>query len=535
MQWVKTINYKRISILVLFISLFFLVRLPRLGNDAINPDGINWYYRSQQFVNGLKYLQFEKTYQHYHPGVTLMWITGPVIELTKQVLNTTLIDQYNFYIFHFLVKFSLVVTHAVLSLFVIFFLSKILSFKDSLIITSLFTFEPFFVGNSRLYHMDILFTLFLFLSLIISYYALSKKSLLLSSLGGIFLGFSFLTKSIGIGSTLFVLGYIFLQAILNKDSKNSIKENIRRNIKYILAIFLSFLLSVFIFFPALWVKPIYYISEIFSEGERIGIRKGHEQILFGESTNNAGLLFYPLVILMKVSPVVLLGVFLSLILWEKECICNVLNVFKKNNLKEWFLSFNGFLTIFYIGYFIVMLLPSKKIDRYMLVEYPYLAFLAFNGYSKLIKKLYKRDTKKKINKSIIYLLGIVLVLCFWIYPFYKLFPYYFVYTSPIFGSGKNANNIIAQKPFGIGMFDVKEMILDKYGEVNLGFMDTKPMEAIYPSSKVFDIRVSGSEDYDVVVLASDEKMSDKLSSKFEKKMVMYINDIEYWSIYEKIR
>jgi hypothetical protein len=51
-------------LLGLFVVSFALTRLPALGIDVINPDGVNWHYRSEQFVVGLKTGALEKTYQH---------------------------------------------------------------------------------------------------------------------------------------------------------------------------------------------------------------------------------------------------------------------------------------------------------------------------------------------------------------------------------------------------------------------------------------------------------------------------------------
>ena len=46
----------------LFLAVFlisFLIRLPAIGTESINPDAVNWHYRCQQFANGLKFFQFE--------------------------------------------------------------------------------------------------------------------------------------------------------------------------------------------------------------------------------------------------------------------------------------------------------------------------------------------------------------------------------------------------------------------------------------------------------------------------------------------
>src|SRR4030066_881938 len=97
MHWIKTINYKIIFSIFIFSFIFLLTRVPRLGTDEVNPDAVNWHYRSEQFIVGLKTGQFEKTYQHYHPGITLMWIMGVPIEAYKQISETKIYNKYSFY------------------------------------------------------------------------------------------------------------------------------------------------------------------------------------------------------------------------------------------------------------------------------------------------------------------------------------------------------------------------------------------------------------------------------------------------------
>lgn len=492
--------------IILFIVLFLATRLPRLHNDVINPDGVNWHYRSEQFINGLKYFQFEKTYQHYHPGVTLMWVTAIPVEITKIITGNEVYNQYNFSVFHLVAKSSLVLAQLFLSLLVIFVFSKIVDIKKSVLIVMLFSLEPFFVGNSRLYHMDVLLSLFIFISLIFSYLYLTKSKQSFGILSGLFLALSFLTKSIGIGALVYVLGYLVLYFVLQKKFE----------VKKLVTILLSFILFTFLCFPAMWKFPVLYLTKIFTEGERVGIRDGHNQIIFGKSTENAGIFFYPLVILMKVSPFLLIGY-----------LFNVWGLKKKlKNIKKSLLSFDWFMGIFYLGYFLIMFIPSKKIDRYMLVIYPILAYYAFLGIEAFVKKL-------KIKGL---LFSTLLFLIFVIYPLFKFFPYYFTYYSPVFVSAENAHSIIAQKPFGMGMFDLKDHIIDTYGEVKMGFIDTKPMREIYAASKVFDIRINGTNDYDILILGPNEEMPSEVlqaNITFVMDSSIYINGLEYWRIYVK--
>jgi hypothetical protein len=138
-------------------------------------------------------------------------------------------------------------------------------------------------------------------------------------------------------------------------------------------------------------------------------------------------------------------------------------------------------------------------------------------------------------------LSIFSLVVFWVIPIIKLYPWYFTYTSPVFGSSVNANKIIGQKPYGIGIVDLKETIVTGYSDKstgewpNLGFYDTQPIKTIYPNSKVFDVRVYGPSNYDLVVLGINEEMPEKVLKstqyKFEKDYSMWINGLEYWRIY----
>ncbi|RJR26416.1 phospholipid carrier-dependent glycosyltransferase, partial [candidate division WWE3 bacterium] len=344
--------------LILFSLFFFSTRIPRLYDDVINPDAVNWHFRSEQFVNGLKYFQLEKTYQHYHPGVTLMWVTGLPVEIYKQISGERIYNHENFEDFDFTAKISLVFVQFVLTILILFILSQLLGFWSALGITVFYSFEPFFTGNSRLYHLDTLFSLLTFLSLLFVYSGLEKRNNRHAVLGGVFGGLAFLTKSIGIG--IFV--YVFL-ALFWAVWKKYVTT------RYMLIFLSTFLLSVFVFFPALWVRPAYYIAEIFSESERIGLRRGHEQIVFGETLETAGPEFYFLVLLVKFSPFILLGTFFYFS-W---------NLYKA--IKGYKIAFTSemkviiFTGIFYLGYFLVMTLSSKKIDRYMVTLFPYFAVL----------------------------------------------------------------------------------------------------------------------------------------------------------------
>jgi len=523
MQWVKTINKKTILFVLLFCLLFLIFRVDKLGSDTINPDAVNWHYRSEQFVVGLKNHIWSKTYQHYHPGVTLMWITGVPVEIFKQLSGVEVYNQYSFYSFHFIAKYALVIVQLILSVLLIFWLSKILKFNKALLTVTIFSFEPFIVGNSRLYHMDIIFTLFVFGGLVLSNLYIKEERNIWAILTGVFCSLAFLTRSLGIGSLLFVLGVgsIFL-FYKTRDYK--------KVVKFMGLVLVPFIITTLTMFPALWEKPWWVLKDIFTEGERIGVRNGHSQIIFGKEVESAGFGFYPLVLVLKLSPFIIYGILLYLmklvpIFRNKEVKSEVV-LFKK----EKYVGLISYSLIFYLGYFLVMSFPTKKIDRYMITIFPFIALISAFGFMSLISKT-KQVWSSGFKVSAAFLLLLLL------YSDISYHPYQFTYTNPIFGNAKKANDIIGQKSFGIGIFEVKDYLQSHYGSAaEVGFIDTKPIKSIYPNSQVSDIRINGVSDYDVMVLAVNEELPDKVkesSVSFVKDGSIYINGLEYWRFYFK--
>ena len=506
MQLIKRTNLKLILVVV-FVAAFYLTRLSGLGYDNINPDSVNWHFRSEQFMNGLKFSQWEKTYQHYQPGVTFMWIMGPSVELVKQFYpGHEVYSIESFPAFHFFSKFMLVNVQLVLTLTIFWLLQKFVDWRVAGLAILLFTFEPFFIGNSRALHMDALLTLLLFVGLLCSFWSLKKFDWRVSALAGIFFGLAFLTKSIGIGSFLFAAGVGGLYLWF--------RESPRMGLRYAASILIPSVLTILIFLPALWVDPGHVIEKIYYEGVlEIGLEEGHGQIFFGEETRDPGAPFYPLVLALKSSPVLLLGLGFY-----------VFSLLKRGVWRIRKLNITSYLAIFYLGYFVVMTIVSKKLDRYILPEYPFLALLAAQGYFEF----------KRYSKFVLPVLAAIFIL----WPALTLYPYYFTYTNPLFGSPQYVHeNILAQKPFGLGVFELRDYIYENFGEdVRIGLIDPKPFFHIHDKDKLKYLRIDGTSSYEVLVLGVNEEMPGRIYESeydFNYYGSIYINGLEYWKVYAR--
>ena len=479
-----------LTILVFLLSV--LVRVYYIGYDSINPDAVNWHYRCQQFSNGLKYFQFEKTYQHYHPGVTLCYAMTIPTELYRKFASQPVYNTSNFQAFNVVNTVSVVIIVS----FLIAFCFYQFNLKEGLVFVILQTLEPFYFGNSKIIHLDILHSLFVFLALMYFKKFLDSKLLKSLVISAFLLGLGFLTKSITVIFLPIILFGLFFLIEKNK-------------FKFLVVYGLTFVVTVFALFPALWVAPLETITNIFSEASRVGINNGHSQIFLGvnfDEDSNPGPLFYFVDMVVKFSPLLLFGLILL-----------VGDIFKflqsKIDFKE-FKKFEVFLFFCYLAYLAVILYSNKKVDRYLLVIVPPL--------------IYYLSTKINHFKKVIIPLALVNL-----FSILYFSPTQFLYYSPILLNYSNVNGLVAQKSFGMGIYDLKQYLIKNYGELRFGFYDIKPMEAIYSNSKVLDIREVGPGKVDVVVLSINEVLPEDYALIFTKKESYFIKDIPLYDIYTK--
>lgn len=546
----QLIKNRRLVLLLVFVLVYLTLHIPYLGVNELNPDAVNWHKRSEQFILGLKSGDLRLTYQHYHPGVTLMWVVGVPVEILKQFTSVGHVyTSDNYIVFHTVAKLCLVSVNLLLALLAIYLLARILGFSKAYIVIFILNTEPFFLGNAKVLHMDILFTSLLTLSLITGYVMskeASKKNIVMCS---IFTSLTVLTRSVGVGVYLF---NIFLLLYVLFFNKKTIKSILSKVIQYNLLTILFF----FLLLPALWVSPIEVLDKMFTRSFEIGVEEGHPQIYFGEETEDPGVFFYPITLLMKVSPFLLTGVFFYLmfeLVFQYRFRANI-----KKRVSELLtaknISFEIVLVIFFIGYLGVYTLSTKKLDRYMLPLYFPLAYFSTLGYLKVVRL--KPNLGAIYTASLLYLASVFV-------PILMFYPYEFLYYSPFFKDAKTANSIIGVKNFGIAHPSVADVLITKYscldkevhlpknfklvsyrdykcnkngGKVNAGIYVSKNLLELYGNQHTKNTRYDGPESYDVYVRSINDNYPKKIKTKninFELDSSVFIGDVELWRFYVK--
>lgn len=366
-------------------------RVFNLGTDISNSDSLRWHRRSENFLTAIKTGEVENTYQRYHPGVTLMWISSfssILLTLFQQISGSGVITMGNsdFYpLYHGFSKLIIVIFLLLLLVIQMSLIKRIASAKCALIYGFFISLEPYFIGINRWFHLTSLEAMFSMVSLLYLFYYFKNKKLRYLMLSALFIGLGVLTKM-----TVFVAVFFELLVILFA----LVKKNI--TVKSVSLYFLVLVAIIFILFPALWVSPADVLNRMQLSLFSAVADDPHSQHL--SSLQN--IFFYVITMVIKMSP---LTVLLSLI-GLKNLIKN------KNTLAVYFL-------LYFLVLFIALTISDQKIDRYVVALFPPL-FIIISFY---------------LSKVSVRRLIIVLFLHFILfgYAVYCFNPVYSSYISPV--------------------------------------------------------------------------------------------------------
>jgi len=380
---------------------FILVRLPGLGSDILNTDGERWHRRSENFLNALKQHTFVETYQRYHPGVTLMWFNSIVkyvsfkYQLTYTSNPLTLENADYFVVIHGLSKaFNVLVLAGLLGIH-LFLIKQVSSSRIAYLYGFLMVFEPYMLGINRWFHQtsfEVFFGFGALLALLVWYKTDRLKYIFLSPF---LLTFSVLAKV-----TSLILGPILLYIFIKKMFHEK-KINLLPMISYGITLFLF----IFIFFPALWVDPLFVFHKMYNPVSEAVTDNIRADILAGPMNY----LYYLVILLFKLSPVTLMMFFISVFYLFKS---------KDFNIRVLLLSI--------LNYYFFLTITDQKIDRYALIFIPFIL---------LIISYYMSTLDNYISTLKVY---IPLTILFYIVVTWIYYPVYSAYYSPYFGGTANA-------------------------------------------------------------------------------------------------
>jgi 4-amino-4-deoxy-L-arabinose transferase-like glycosyltransferase len=192
-----------------------------------------------------------------------------------------------------------------------------------------------------------------------------------------------------------------------------------------------------LFWPAMWVDPLGTLATIFNDAVRAsGGSHPKGSFFLGQPVPDPGWLFYPLVALLRTTPVVLVGLLLALWSLARRRIGDehTPGVVDGATLI--------ILLAYILFYTLLITVGGKKQDRYLLPIFPALAFVATIGYLHA-----SRFTLHDLRFTWLFPSLLLLLQAAFVLPFY---PYYFSFYNPLVGDGATAERLI-QVGWGEGL------------------------------------------------------------------------------------
>ncbi|RUR72132.1 ArnT family glycosyltransferase [Chlorogloeopsis fritschii PCC 9212] len=438
---------KRSPLLLAIFLISFTLRTLAI-TASLNTDEGLWIYRGSQFIKRLLEADLTRTFLKHHPGVPNMWLSGTSmwlncslhklfpgflgVDLPSDLSACLNIQEFpiSLYIIPRLVQ-AIVTSACMVYLYI---LSKRLFGKAVALCTiSLLLLEPFFLAYQRFITTDALQADFSVLAILLFLSYLQKdsdrKSLLVS---GVFLGLATAAKI----TALFLLPAVALLIVLielgiwqSSFPKRGWKQQFQG-----FALWGATILVVFtLIFPAMWVSPGYVFTQIYK-----GILDESDRgflFFLGQLTHSPGILFYPLVLAYRLSPVLQVGLLAT----------SAVLLLPKLRQEQQKVPELAALVVISLCVLLILSVSDSKIDRYINLCLPILGLLAAVGWLKIISWVENwvgdrithlpnfSSDRAPLTAVVLLLLQLIFLL-----PHY---PHYLTYYNPLLGGVKVAQNI----------------------------------------------------------------------------------------------
>ena len=512
---------------ILFLFLFFVLCFSFYYNlgEYNQPTSNLWIQRAYKFFYLIKTHNFDQTYLFYHPGVTLMWLVGPVIyyfpKYTLYFYNQV-IDPYNSIVFYQFNKLALIpiVSTILVTIFINLFLIKRLFSKNiALIFLILVIAEPFFIGNSRSIHVDALQTVFIFSTFLASLYYLKTNNKLYLIISGLFLGLAMLTKI----TTIIVIPYLGLIYLTNYFLLKESYKSILKTIYNFLPLILISSATIFLLWPVMWYHPLQTLQKIYQDGiAESGFEHnlGYNYIYFANIPNNSiitKLIHYPVQFLFRTNGFLIVLLFTSL-----TYLLKVKNKFFIKNNKLLIVTL-----LFPLYYLALMSVSNKMIFRYLLIIYPFFHLFL----SLCVNKLLKTKLKPVI-------IGLLL---FAVIDSLLSSTNSLTYYNTLLGEINGSKHTIYTDQAGAGLYNIAKDLNQIKGIKNksVAVYDNNSFSAFFAGDTLklknhnFTINVVNTN-YAIIGVQNDTKYFD-INRKDYKLIKQYkYQGQTHWSLYKKV-
>lgn len=452
LAWAQTAT---LPMLVVILACYLTPRLTDL-NREVTADEPLWLGRSANFYEALAHGDFSNTYQAAHPGVTTMWAgTAGFITVFRDYPavyprqfspdrnSDLLLRKLHHDPLAVLIACRIAKILLQTACFTVAFLFARRVFGDgiALVTAVLMAGDPFLIAHDRLLHIDGLFTITAFTSLLALLAAIRTEERVNRrdiALAGFFAALAWLTRITGAALLIFTVVVLAIDAWRRAEGES------RRWRAAAQRVWLPLLLwggtaaiVTFTLWPALWVDPLACLNRIVAYS-LAAAAEGHEYgIFFAGRTyvGDPGALYYPVALIWRATPVVLAGVAITLIAALARA---------RGALPVRFPMAAAITGCYVTMWLLLMSDGAKKFDRYVLTVFPALDLLAAIGFVGLVRWACTQR-KRLIRQLPTLVLGAALLSQ--ALSAAMSAPYYLTYFNPALGGTTGASR---ELPLGWG-------------------------------------------------------------------------------------
>jgi 4-amino-4-deoxy-L-arabinose transferase-like glycosyltransferase len=458
---------------LLLLAAALLPRTLGLADFFTIDEADHWILRVRLFSQALGRHNWAGTNLTGHPGVMTMWLgsLGRLLAIANHIAPSS--DSADYLA---MLRLPLAATNSLAVAVGYLLLRRIVRPDIAILAAILWATEPFLIAHSRLLHVDALMTTFSTICVLLLLLGSPLARRPVTGAGrwlpiagsGIMAGLALLSKVSGL--VLLPWAGLFLAAVVLLDSELRAANGahwwrsvgwwvvaVRRTLLPYFLWLGCLMLTMFVVWPAMWVEPWVPVNDMIEEAILNGGQPhAWGNYFLGRSIPDPGPLFYPVAVLWRSSPLLLIGLLaLPLAFWrsrrtkeeggrrkdEQEERGGEISSFVVGRSSAWiYLALLGWVLLFGIS----VSIGAKKFDRYSLPIWPVLDILAAVGLAALAGWLLARVRRlagwleTRAAPAIGALLLAVLLLGYDM----TYQPYYLSYFNPLLGGGPVAQELL---------------------------------------------------------------------------------------------
>ena len=556
-------------LLLLIVCLFFLIGIPRFFslNSHWSSDETLWLNRSAKFMSAVKHGAFSETLIAYHPGVTTMWIAGLRTFWTEPSIDIRNLARARWFI-------GVVVWSGIgIACLLIY---KLFGQWVALAGGACLAYSPLFLAQTRRVHTDALAATFILLTVLLFLcYCQNREHHRYLILSGISFGLAILSKSYA----LILLPWIPLCLFLLRERKKKRSNRFSSSVAGGLCFFNCAAITVLALWPVFWT-PIWALMTLCFLGLTLILLKGiknrrysvvlllvvgaglclvsvrtiqtvwhvfdrvnwavttaHEveHFFLGKVVYDPGWLFYPFVLLIKSTPLMLpLAIVGCVLLWKQR---------KHTEETARHFKIALALVIGVVLFTICLSATSKKFSRYLLPVFSMLEILAAIGlvaglkwgYTALFSRFGGVETAK--YKTALTVLACVGFFFVQVFPVLALHPYYGTYYNLCWKATDITKIITVGEASGL---DIAANYLNQKPDTNRTLVQVSPLATEfvhhYFHGRVYraDRRMGHLPDYEVVYIRDSQigRVPQIGTLNGELEAIITLNGIDHVWIYK---